>query len=397
MPPSSKHGNPVFYKKGQPVTALRNFKLGEPGRDDGHREEFLQRLVHERPDVIPMEEIEPAFRPLISVCTELRTEAGSIDNLWVTPQGGLILGECKLIRNPQSRREVIAQIFDYARAVKGWHFENLEAAIGEARKEKPFSLWRLVKDQTDLDEEQFVDAVTRRLRSGRFMLLVISDGIHDGVEALAGYLQLHAGVHAGLALLDLSLWEGIDGGILVVPRIPLRTVLVDRGIVVTDGTNTRIDPPSTAGRTGFDTPRGVTASEPEFYAQLEQYQPGQAEKLRAFLASLKPLGIEPEFARSLFLRWQSANDTTISAGTIEPTGSVWLLKAASDARLAGNEPAAQRYLEAVARLAGGSVKRYDTGSVDVRGADGRSLRISALTDHAAEWKDAIGNFMKEIS
>ncbi|GKQ55409.1 hypothetical protein [Bradyrhizobium sp. Ce-3] len=397
MSPSSKHGSPVLYRVGQPITALRNFKLGEPGREDGHREEFLQRLVHERPDVIPMEEIEPAFRPLIAVCTELVTQAGSIDNVWITPQGGLIIGECKLIRNPQSRREVVAQVFDYARAVTGWHYEDLERAVRKARKEPSFSLWGLVKDHTDLDEQRFVDAVTRRLRSGRFMLLVISDGIHEGVEALAGYLQLHAGVHAGLALLDLSLWEGIDGGILVVPRIPLRTVLIERGIVVTEGTNTRIDPPSTAGSAGSDTPRHVTASEPEFYAQLEQYQPGQTEKLRAFLASLKPLGIEPEFARSLFLRWQGTNDITLSAGTIEPTGSIWLLKAVSDARLAGNEPAALNYLEAVARLAGGSVKRYDTGSIDVRGADGRSLRISALTDHAAEWKDAIGNFIKEIS
>jgi hypothetical protein len=83
---------------------LKRQLKGARGRDDDHREEFLQTLVHERPDIIPMEEIEPAFRPLISVCTELSTAAGSVDNVWVTSEG-----ECKLIRNPQSRREVVPQ------------------------------------------------------------------------------------------------------------------------------------------------------------------------------------------------------------------------------------------------------------------------------------------------
>jgi hypothetical protein len=221
MSSASQHGSPVFYKTGQPITSLRNVKLGQTGREDDYREQFLQTLVHERPDIIPMADIEPAFRPLISVCTELPTGAGSVDNVWITPEGGLVLGECKLIRNPQSRREVVAQALDYARAVTGWHFDELQSAARNALKDQTFTLLNLVKEQSDLDEHQFIDAVERRLRFGRMMLLIISDGIHEGVEALASFLQLHAGVHAGLALLDLSIWEGVDGGFLIIPRIPL--------------------------------------------------------------------------------------------------------------------------------------------------------------------------------
>jgi hypothetical protein len=392
-----RHGSPVFYKVGQPTTTLKNVRLGGPGRDDDHREEFLQALVHDRPDIIPMEQIEPAFRPLISVCTELSTAAGSVDNVWVTPEGGLILGECKLIRNPQSRREVVAQALDYARAVTGWHFDDLQTAARKARKDPSFSLWGLVKEQSDLHEHQFVDAIERRLRFGRLMLLIISDGIHEGVEALASFLQLHAGVHAGLALLELSIWEGVDGGFLVVPRIPLRTVLVERGIVVIDGERSRIDPPSQTISSDPALAKAMTASEPEFYAQLEQRVPGMSDKLKGFVSSLKPLGVEPEFGKSLSLRWQTADGLTVSAATIEPTGSIWLLKTVTDARMAGNALAGEQYLETIARLLNGSIKRYENGSIDVRGPDDRSVRLPALIEFAPLWKDAISKLINDTS
>ena len=66
-----------------------------------------------------------------------------------------------------------------------------------------------------------MDAVERRLRTGRPLLLIIGDGIREGVEALTAHLQLHAGLHVGLALLDLSLWRNPDGGLFVVPRVPI--------------------------------------------------------------------------------------------------------------------------------------------------------------------------------
>jgi hypothetical protein len=340
-----------------------------------------------------MEDIEPAFRPLISICTELPTGAGSVDNVWITPEGGLILGECKLIRNPQSRREVVAQALDYARAVTGWHFNDLQLAARKALKDPSFSLWNLVKEQSDLSENQFVDAIERRLRFGRLMLLIIGDGIHEGVEELAAFLQLHAGVHAGLALLDLSIWEGVDGGFLIVPRIPLKTVLVERGIVVIDGEKSRIDPPSQT----FGSSQAMTASEPEFYSQLEQRLPGQAEKLKAFVTSLRPLGVEPEFGKSLFLRWQSPDGAIISAGTIEPTGSIWFVKTITDTRMAGDQPAGERYLETIAQLVSGSIKRYSNGSIDVRGADGRSVRLPVIIGIASAWREAIARLIHETA
>ncbi|WP_143271689.1 hypothetical protein [Bradyrhizobium mercantei] len=138
-------------------------------------------------------------------------------------------------------------------------------------------------------------------------------------------------------------------------------------------------------------------SELEFYTQLEQRLPGQTERLKEFVGSLKPLGVEPKYGKSLFLRWQTEDGLTLSAGTIEPTGSIWLLKSVTDARMAGNQSAGERYLKTVAQLTNGSIKRYESGQIDVRGPDGRALRLPSLTKIAPAWKEAISKLISDVS
>ena len=198
------------------------------------RERFIQDLVHNHPDVIPMTEIEAGLTPLLSVCRELPVNTYFVDNLWITPRGMLIVGECKLVRNPQARREVVAQVLDYARIIVGWSFEDLERFAGRALRNPEFRLWDLVQSASDLDEPQFTDAVERHLRAGRILLLIIGDGIQEGVEQLTAHLQLHAGMHSGLALVDLSIWKAAEGGMLVVPRVPMKTGPIHRGVVTID-------------------------------------------------------------------------------------------------------------------------------------------------------------------
>jgi hypothetical protein len=41
-----------------------------------------------------------------------------------------------------------------------------------------------------LDEASFVGAVARNLRLGRMLLLVVGNGIREGVETLTDYLQI---------------------------------------------------------------------------------------------------------------------------------------------------------------------------------------------------------------
>src|SRR5690348_2580265 len=71
-------------------------------------ERWIQELIHHHPRVLPIASMEPAFWPAVPICMELPLRSGFLDNLLVTPLGDLIAVECKLWRNAEARREVIA-------------------------------------------------------------------------------------------------------------------------------------------------------------------------------------------------------------------------------------------------------------------------------------------------
>ena len=80
-------------------------------------------------------------------------------------------------------------------------------------------------------ETQFNDNLTANLRRGRFLLLIVGDGIREGTEAIADYLQAHAGLHFSLGLIELPFYALPDGSRLVAPRVLARTAVVTRTVV----------------------------------------------------------------------------------------------------------------------------------------------------------------------
>src|SRR5690242_14854047 len=90
-------------EKGQQVY-LREIK----GKDEA----WLRDTLFDYPEIIPVEDIDLTFGPLIPLCKELRTDAGSIDAVFINERGRLTIVECKLWKNPQARREVVAQTLD---------------------------------------------------------------------------------------------------------------------------------------------------------------------------------------------------------------------------------------------------------------------------------------------
>jgi hypothetical protein len=379
---------------------LTPVRLGQTPDEDGHRREaFIQNLVHDHPALIPMAEIEPAFSPLIPVCKELPTPAGYLDNLWITPWGGLVFGEAKLVRNPQARREVVAQALDYARGVADWTFDDLEAAVRLALKQPAFRLWSLVESETDLTEEQFTDAIQRRLRTGQLLLLIIGDGIQEGVEALTSHLQLHAGLHVGLALLDLSLWRNVDGGLIVVPRVPMRTVLIERGIVRLDTDHARVDPPlvDAPRRSATATIQPTTSSEAEFFDKLAIKRPELVAPLRTFLAGLNEMGFAPETGRTIRLLFSPTPDLSATAGHIEANGKVWVQGAASAALKLGRPDAGERYIATIADLIAGRVRRYEKMAPEVVDNAGKGSDLGVLLSEASQWTAAIVVLRDELA
>jgi hypothetical protein len=144
-------------------------------------EQWLQHLIHAHPELLPIAEIEPAFEPAVPVCIELPTPKGYIDNFFITPTGNLLFAECKLWRNPEAPRQVVAQVMDYVESITSWGYADLEEAVKRAQlpDNGPPSnqLYDLVGGDQELDEREFVDAVSRNLRLGRGLFFNVGDGI----------------------------------------------------------------------------------------------------------------------------------------------------------------------------------------------------------------------------
>ena len=211
--------------------------LTERSSGGGVSEAFIRDLVHQHPACLPIAEIDAMFASAVSICTELNTPAGPIDVFMVTPSGLPLLVECKLWRNPEARREVVSQILDYAKELSHWSSADVQREVSNRLKRDGNPLLDMVRAvDPAVDEQRFHDALTANLRRGRFLLLIVGDGIREGVEAIAEYLQVHAGLHFTLGMVELPIYLIPNGDRLVAPRVLARTVLVTRNVVaVPDG------------------------------------------------------------------------------------------------------------------------------------------------------------------
>jgi hypothetical protein len=231
-----QHSVPLLLPSGSAVAAPLRPVIPQGG-GGAVSEADIQALVHEHPACLPIAEIDAMFSGPVPICTELNTPAGPIDNFMVTPSGLPILVECKLWRNPQARREVVSQILDYAKELSRWSSSDVQREVSHRLKRDGNPLLDMVRAvDPEVDEQQFNDALTANLRRGRFLLLIVGDGIREGVEAIAEYLQIHAGLHFSLGLVELPIYAMPSGDHLVAPRVLARTALITRNVVaVPDG------------------------------------------------------------------------------------------------------------------------------------------------------------------
>lgn len=230
---TGQHGVPIVIGADGEAVRPARVSMSATGAGGSYDEAWLRDLLLANPGAIPIDQIDSSFGPLVPLCREIDTRlAGFADLLFVNRLGLLTLIECKLWRNPEARRKVIAQILDYARVLRDWDYADLQREVARARGENGFNLFEHVRAfHPDVDETTFVDAVTRFLRAGRIALLVIGDGIREGVEAIAEYLTDHAGLHFTFGLVELPVFELGDGRRIVIPRVPAKTMIVNRVVV----------------------------------------------------------------------------------------------------------------------------------------------------------------------
>lgn len=244
-----QHSMPILITADGRSAVLEPFS--QQGPDATLLEAEIQALVHLHPETLPIAEIDPMFIGAVAVCREMQLgKAGRLDNFLVTPSGLPVLVECKLWRNPEARREVVGQILDYAKVLSRWSFSDLQREVSRRTGKGPNALLDLVRTSNPtVDDVGFIDAITFNLRRGRFLLLVLGDGVREDVEAIAAYLQAHAGLHFTFGLVEFPIYRLPGGERLVAPRVLARTTSITRNVVLMPEGYTVQDPAEIAAET----------------------------------------------------------------------------------------------------------------------------------------------------
>jgi len=216
------HGNPIHIINGVSKSLSRINEFSE---------KQLQDLIFEHPECLPISDIDESYNPVISICTELWTPVGPLDIFMITPNGDLVIIETKLWYNPEARRKVVAQVLDYAKEISKWSYSDLQREINKKMGLKGNSLYQIAAKKhpdTILSEIDFVDSVSRNLRIGKFLLLIVGDGIREGAKGITEFLNKSASLNFTMAIIEMPIYKTEKKEIFVFPRTTLKTIEIQK-------------------------------------------------------------------------------------------------------------------------------------------------------------------------
>ena len=141
--------------------------------NDPKDEAWLQEILYSHPELLPVNEIDDFYAPPISIGREVGTDRGPIDNLYVSPVGGITIVETKLWKNPDKHRTVVAQVIDYAKELATWDYDRLCEAILQSSRH------RGEKENVSLE-----DKVAETLKSSEIPLHEFQEGVATSLRGL---------------------------------------------------------------------------------------------------------------------------------------------------------------------------------------------------------------------
>ena len=233
---TSAYATPLIVQPDQTSVPLERVSLSGAESTEVYSEDWLQNLLYSHPQSLPIAEIDDSFSGLVPVCREMNTSAGPVDVVYITPSGRPVIVEAKLWRNPEARRKVIGQLLDYAKELSRWNYETFDAAVRRARRaedgDSPKGLAEVLGFAPGSTEAaRLFDAVSQSLKRGDLLLLIVGDGIREGVGAIAEFLEGHGSLHFTFGLVEMAIFRLPDGGQLVQPRVLVQSTIVRRTVV----------------------------------------------------------------------------------------------------------------------------------------------------------------------
>jgi hypothetical protein len=165
-------------------------------------EDILQILLASYPDLLPGDQITPENpRRWLLISREVAVpgdvdEIGrwSLDHLFIDQEGMPTFVECKRASDTRSRREVVAQMLDYAaNGIEYWAIDRLRQAAAETARSRGISLdqeiQKLIGAQDEIEIEQFWQKVETNLHDGKVRLIFVADSTSKELRRLVEFLN----------------------------------------------------------------------------------------------------------------------------------------------------------------------------------------------------------------
>lgn len=378
-------------------TLLETVPLMKPPFDEA----TVQSLLAMNPDLLPTEEVDPSYSRLHLLGMEVGTHAGPIDIVYATEAGHLALVETKLWKNPQARREVVGQIIDYAKDLSYWSFQDLDAAVRKSVQPDGQQSQNIIESLrgagADFEESHLIDAISRNLRAGRFLLLIVGDGIREGVEQMAEYLGGAPSLQFTLALVELQLFRtvpGQDWPLLIQPRLTTRTQEVVRAVVditAPEGLEVNVELPEEDVGEQSGTRRKLT--EEMYFDELREATDEQtASQVAELVEALRSRGCVTEWRSSsvsLRLPDPGGSGKRFTVVVLTSSGEFYLGWLGTISRDAGYDESIWRnYLQTVRNLTNASLKEKASATVPTS--------VRSLLQAKPEFLSAVDRFLDEL-
>jgi ElaB/YqjD/DUF883 family membrane-anchored ribosome-binding protein len=165
-------------------------------------EEILQKNIAQVPDLISLETVSDEPISFLTIGQEWPAGTGRADIVLVGSDAILTIVETKLSRNPEARREVIAQLLEYAAYLSEWTIYEIQSRAEEyflSEKAPSDCLGKSFDDVLaafleDSDEsiESFKGEIEENLRRGRLRLIVGVDEVGEQAQKIVTFVNAYS-------------------------------------------------------------------------------------------------------------------------------------------------------------------------------------------------------------
>lgn len=166
-------------------------------------ESVLQTLLVDYPDLLPGDQIDPENpRRWLLVSREMAVPDNvgasgrwSLDHLFLDQDGTPTFVECKRADDTRTRREVIAQMLDYAaNGIQYWSMDRLRQVAAETAERRGMSLDEEIAalgegGEEEVDVEEYWEHVEANLRGRRVRLVFVADSTPRELRRLVEFLN----------------------------------------------------------------------------------------------------------------------------------------------------------------------------------------------------------------